>query len=66
MGAREVIELLGGTVAAAKLLGVTHVAVVQWAANGAIPPLRAIQIEKLTNGEVRAVDVVTSRVEGLE
>lgn len=53
----EVIAYLGGTTAAAKILGVQPAAVSQWLACGQIPPRRAIQIERLTGGVYKAVDI---------
>ena len=56
---KDIIKQLGGTVEVANMLsGVTPPAVSQWISKNAIPPLRAIQLEKLTDGEVKAVDIM--------
>lgn len=54
---KDVIEYMGGTVATARLLSVDPAAVSQWIAKGAIPPRRAIQIERVTEGRFKAVDI---------
>ena len=42
----------------ARQLDVDRSAISQWVADDKIPPLRAIQIEKLTSGKIKAVDLV--------
>lgn len=42
----------------ARQLDVDRSAISQWVAEDKIPPLRAIQIEKLTGGKIKAVDLV--------
>lgn len=42
----------------AKELKVTRAAVNHWVKTGIIPPYRAIQIEQITNGKFKAVDIV--------
>ena len=42
----------------ARQLEVDRSAVSQWITEDKIPPLRAIQIEKLTSGKIKAVDLV--------
>ena len=42
----------------ARQLEVDRSAVSQWVTEDKIPPLRAIQIEKLTSGKIKAVDLV--------
>ena len=42
----------------AKALKVNPAAVSQWIDNGYIPPRRAIEIEILTNGKFKAVDLL--------
>lgn len=42
----------------ARQLDVDRSAISQWVADDKIPPLRAIQIEKLTCGKIKAVDLV--------
>jgi DNA-binding transcriptional regulator YdaS (Cro superfamily) len=54
---KQVIEFFGSKSAMAKALGVDKAAVSQWLRYG-LPPARAIEIEKMTNGEIKAVDIV--------
>ncbi len=54
----EAIEWAGGKLALAKALGVTHAAVSQWLREGGLPPARAIELERLTCGKLRAVNLV--------
>lgn len=49
----------GSQSALARMLGVSAAAVAQWCVEG-VPPARAIQIEKLTDGKFKAVDIVGS------
>lgn len=53
----EIIEHYGGKLALAKALGVSAPAVTLWCHLNRIPPRRAIQIEQMTNGKFRAVDI---------
>ena len=54
----EVVAWFGGEqVTLAKRLGVTKAAVSYWVAEGKIPANRAIQIELLTEGAIKAVDL---------
>lgn len=55
---KDVIEYMGGTVETARKLGVQPAAVSQWIASGVIPPKRAIQIERITQGALRATDIM--------
>lgn len=52
-----VIEHFGGHTRLAHALGVSTQAVSQWVASGRIPPARAIDIERLTDGKFRALDI---------
>lgn len=54
----ELYAYLGKTVKMAEALGVTSSAVSQWRSIGGLPAGRAIQVELLTKGKFRAVDVV--------
>lgn len=54
----DAIEWAGGKLALAKTLGVTHAAVSQWLREGGLPPARAIELERLTDGGLRAVNLV--------
>lgn len=58
MDTNTVVEFFGGRVALAKALGVTPQAVHKWMQTE-IPPARAIQIEKLTEGKIQAVEIVS-------
>lgn len=58
MTIEEVVKELGGTVSLADRLMVKPAAVSQWISQGAIPPLRAIQIEQMTGGQYRAADLI--------
>lgn len=54
----EVVAWFGGEqVTLAKRLGVTKAAVSYWVTEGKIPANRAIQIELLTDGAIKAVDL---------
>ena len=55
----ELLEYFGGQAALAKALNVTRGAVCQWVASGGVPAFRAIEIEQLTHGKFKAVDLVT-------
>lgn len=59
----KVIEWFGSQADLARAAGVTRGAVAQWAYNG-IPPHRAIQIEALTDGDFKAVDIEGARQDG--
>lgn len=59
----KVVSWFGSQAELARVAGVTRGAVAQWASNG-IPSHRAIQIESLTNGEFKAVDVEGARLDG--
>lgn len=54
----ELLKHFGGQAALAKALNVTRGAVCQWVTSGSIPAFRAIEIEQLTRGEFKAVDLV--------
>lgn len=53
----DIIEHYGGKLALAKALGVSPPAVTLWCQLGRIPPRRAIEIEKMTGGKFKAVDI---------
>ena len=57
----KIINHFGGINKLAVALGVSHPAVCQWAVNG-IPAARAIQIEVLTRGKFKAIEIV--KIEG--
>jgi DNA-binding transcriptional regulator YdaS (Cro superfamily) len=52
-----VVAYFGSQSAMARALGVTRASVSCWIINGIVPPARAIQIEKVTEGEFKATDL---------
>lgn len=54
----DIIKELGGTVKVARMLDVTPASVSQWINKDTIPPLRAIQLEKVTDGKIKASDLI--------
>ena len=54
----ELIEYFGSQKKLANALKVDRAAVCQWVSAGVVPPLRAIQIEEMTNGDFKARDLV--------
>lgn len=63
---QQVIEYYGSQSKVADLLGVTRAAVTQWVNDGVLPPLRAIQIEVLTDGQFKAVDLTGKKKDNEE
>ena len=55
---KEIIKWFGSQVELARRLGVTQAAVAQWVADEKVPPYRAIQIERITEGQFKAVDII--------
>ena len=55
---KEVVAFFGTQAHMARELGVSAAAVTQWVKAGAIPAQRAIQIEALSNGQIKALDLV--------
>ena len=54
----DVVAWFGGEqVRLAKKLGVTKAAVSYWVSEGKMPANRAIQVEQITKGEIKAVDL---------
>lgn len=62
----DVIRWFNGQSETARVLGVTPQAVCAWVDKGGVPPLRAIQVERLTGGMFKAVDLVGSGVDSVE
>ena len=54
----EAIRWAGGKLALARALGVTHAAVSQWVREGGLPSARAIQVERMSGGALRAINLV--------
>jgi DNA-binding transcriptional regulator YdaS (Cro superfamily) len=54
----KMVEWFGSQAEVARTLKVSASAVTQWIQNGAIPAQRAIQIEALTKGQIKAVELV--------
>lgn len=53
----EVVKHYGGKQALARALGVSAPAVTLWCQLGRIPPRRAIEIERMTGGKFKAVEI---------
>lgn len=62
----DVIEHFGNAARLAYALGVSRHAAYQWIEKGHFPPKRAIQIERLSGGRFKAVDLIACSKEGLE
>lgn len=58
---QQVIGHYGSQAKLAELLGVTRAAVTQWVNDGGMPPLRAIQIEVMSGGDFKAVDLTNNK-----
>ena len=55
---KEIIKWFGSQVELARQLDVSQAAVAQWVADEKVPPYRAIQIERITDGQFKAVDII--------
>jgi len=53
----ELFLHFGSQSALARRLGISPAAIAQWLVDG-VPPARAIEIEKMTDGKFKAVDLV--------
>lgn len=51
----KAIWFAGGVRALGRALGIDHSNISHWKRAQKVPPVQAIQIEKLTNGRIRAV-----------
>lgn len=49
----QAIEIFGNQRKLAAAMGVVQSAISQWLTNNRVPPIRAIMIERLTNGAVK-------------
>lgn len=63
---QQVIGHYGSQSKLAELLGVTRAAVTQWVNDGVLPPLRAIQIEVMSGGDFKAVDLTNKEKDSEE
>ena len=54
----RVVAHFGSKAALARALGINRVNVTQWEINGYFPPLRAIQIERITGGKFLAFSLI--------
>lgn len=54
----EAIKWAGGKSALARRLGVSYAAVSQWIREGGLPPARAIEVERMSEGVLRAINLV--------
>lgn len=54
----KMVEWFGSQAEVARTLNVSPSAVTQWLQAGAVPPQRAIQIEAITKGEIKALELV--------
>lgn len=54
----QVVREFGSQSALAKALNVNRAQVSTWLKDGRMPPLRAIQVESMTKGAFRAVDLM--------
>lgn len=54
---KEVSEYFGSQSELAEKLGLTRQAITLWKIKGVIPPVSAIEIERITNGKFKAVDL---------
>lgn len=59
----ELFLYFGSQSELARRLGISPAAVTQWLVDG-VPPGRAIEIEKMTGGKFKAVDLVGARQDG--
>lgn len=54
----DIVKWFGSKSNMARTLGVDRSAVTHWVNKGALPAYRAIQIESLTKGKFKAVDIM--------
>lgn len=54
----RLIEFFGSQAEISRTLNVSDAAVSQWLSDGGLPAKRAIQIERITKGNFKAIDLV--------
>jgi len=54
---RNLIETFGSQKAIAEAVGVTEAAVSRWFAEGRVPPRRALELERITEGSLKAIEL---------
>lgn len=54
----KIVEWFGSQSEMARQLGVDRSAVTHWLTKGSLPPKRAIEVEKLSGGIFKAVDIM--------
>lgn len=54
----DIIKWFGSKSKMARRLGVDRSAVTHWQQKGSLPPMRAIQVERISDGKFRAVDIM--------
>ena len=60
---QEVFNYFGGQNKTAGALDVSTQAIYAWKANGYFPPAQAVEIERLTGGYFKAIDLVIKKGE---
>ena len=60
----DVVKHFGNQASMGRELGVTRQAITLWKIAGSVPPGNAVEIERLTEGKFKAVDLVTKKDEG--
>ncbi len=58
---QEVVDWFGSKANLARALGVHRAAVSHWGSRGWLPPKRAVQIEMLSGGKFKAVDLTKTK-----
>jgi DNA-binding transcriptional regulator YdaS (Cro superfamily) len=58
---QEVVEWFGSQANLARALHVDRAAVSHWVARGWLPPKRAVELEKLSGGKFKAVDLTKTK-----
>jgi DNA-binding transcriptional regulator YdaS (Cro superfamily) len=53
----QIIEWFGSKANMARALGVDRSAVTQWVKDGGLPAARAVEVERLSGGRFKAVDL---------